>query len=177
MSTNGCCTEIYYNNSYEVPCSVPNNKGMLYSWMAGFVDGEGTITICTVAKNKQYVIKLAVSNTNRSSLEAFEREFGGRVRTRNWGNKKGKENWKTCYEWSLTAKKAVVAIMTLQPYLKLKHKQARVCVRFHFVKSSRAPVFRRWNKEYSKRLDEFSVHAKSICARLNKRGVNNDANN
>jgi len=159
----------YFPNEHRWETS--EEKGLLYAWMAGFVDGEGTITICSMAKSKRFTIKLAVCNTKREALEVFEREFGGKVRTRNWGTKAGRENWNTCYEWMLTSRQAIKAIILLQPYLKLKHRQARICVRLYFAKIKRPPVHRRWDKPYNIKLTHLEEKAKAMIAKLNKRGV------
>lgn len=139
----------------------------LLAWMAGFVDGEGTITICSVAKNKTFVPKLAVSNTNYDSIKIFEDNFGGKVRLRKWENKK----WKPCYEWSLTSRAACKAIEQLQPYLKIKNRQAEIVLELDVVRQMYNPSVRRWNPSLKKKVNTQFSRLKDKVQKLNKRGL------
>ena len=137
--------------------------------MGGFIDGEGTITICTTAKTKTYVSKIAVSNTNKASIDLFEKEFGGKVRLRNY--KKKHKNWKPCYEWMLTNQKAYKVIKLLQPYLKLKNRQAHLVLKVERVKFLYKKVSLRWNPDIKIRVHATMQRIKDKVQILNKRGL------
>lgn len=85
---------------------------ILLAYMAGFVDGEGSICIKSESKKRPFVICLEICNTNYQSIELFENTFGGKLRKRNWSSNKknAAKNWKPCYEWHITKLKAVQAI-------------------------------------------------------------------
>lgn len=143
----------------------------LLAWMAGFIDGEGTITICTVKKSQQHVIKLAVCNTNYKAIKIFETHFGGKVRKRVWSkNNVNKENWKDCYEWQLTAQKACKVIVKVKPYLKLKIKQANIALQLGELRASNiGNPFRRDLKKKEEIYKKYAEMKKEIQL-LNKRG-------
>lgn len=142
-------------------------KRMLYSWMGGFIDGEGTITICTVAKTKSYVPKIAVSNTDKQSIDIFVKEFGGKVRLKVW---KKHKNWKPCYEWSLTYNKALATIEKLQPYLKIKNKQAFIVLKLKNIERYNGATLR-WNPSLKASIHKKMQKLKNQVQLLNKRGI------
>lgn len=52
------------------------DKNLLYAYMAGFVDGDGYISIVSVSKAKNCISKIAVTNCNYEIIEKFSNEFG-----------------------------------------------------------------------------------------------------
>lgn len=44
--------------------------------MAGFVDGDGYISVVSVSKRKNSIPKIAVTNCNYEIIEKFANEFG-----------------------------------------------------------------------------------------------------
>lgn len=148
-------------------------KNLLYAYMAGFVDGEGTISIKSQSKQKPYYGYLSVCNTNYNAIKLFEQEFGGKVRKRNWSKnqKNVSKNWKPCYEWQLTCEKAKSAITILMPYLKLKYRQAMLVVRLLKLKKKYNKTFMRWHPEYRVKRDRVYSNLKEKCKILNKRGL------
>lgn len=146
------------------------DKNELYAWMAGFVDGEGSIGICSVGKNKQYAAKLTVCNTNKESVDIFTKEFGGKTRLRNYKSER-KIKWKPCYEWQVTNLIALNAISKLRKYLKIKNKQADIVLELGKLKSLHSGAAFRWDKVL--KADMYSKYAvlKSKVQLLNKRGL------
>lgn len=107
------------------------NKETLYSYLAGLVDGEGSICVKSESKSRPYVIYLEMANCNYKLISIFEENFGGKVRKRdNSKNKKNLlNNWKPCYEWQLSKKKAATVIKKIFPYLIAKKRQAVLVLR------------------------------------------------
>lgn len=142
-------------------------KDILYAYMAGFVDADGSIGISAVSKAKQYVSKITVTNCNKKVVELFKDEFGGKVRCRTWKNK----NWKPGYEWSYTAVKAQNIITLLLPYLRIKKKQALLVLRLGKLKARYNGAVRRWDRDIDKKCDRVYCKLKNRCQLLNKRGT------
>lgn len=142
-------------------------KNVLYAYMAGFVDADGSISIGSVGKQRQCVSKLVVTNCNEKVVQLFQKEFGGQVRCRVWENKK----WKPNYEWRLTAVKAQSVIKLLLPYLRIKKKQALLTLRLGKLKAKYNGATRRWNPELSEKCNRVYSKIKDRCQLLNRRGV------
>ena len=138
-----------------------------YAYMAGFVDADGSISISTVSSTKQYVPKLTVCNCNKTVVEMFEREFGGKVRERVWQKH---VNWRPNFEWTLTARKGRNAVLKLLPYLRIKRDQALLVVKLQGLKDTFNGAMRRWDRELDAKCDLVYRKIKDRCKALNKRG-------
>lgn len=96
----------------------------VYSYLAGFFDGEGHI-ICYKIENNlhQPTVKIGATNTVITPLELFKESFGGRIvkRERHKDNPKHKD----CYEWVCSVCEHVdVALTKMLPYLLIKQEKA-----------------------------------------------------
>ena len=136
------------------------------AYIAGFIDGEGSIGIVSVAKHKRYVVQIAACNCNRAPIDLLRSLYGGKVRKRTWNNKR----WKPSYEWKLTAKKAVNAINAILPFLMIKREQAEIVLEANKLKNQRSPVWYRWHPTEKEKRDTKLLALKEKCGRLNKRG-------
>jgi len=145
-----------------------NNKEISYAYMAGFVDANGSISIVSLAKTKQYIIKISVCNRDKTVIDLFKKEFSGeKVRKRIPKN----VNWRPIYVWSRTSLKAKEIIEKLLPYLRIKKKQAKLTIKAQKIKSSGLPNDTRWKLEkFAKRQEKLRV-LKEECNLLNKRGT------
>lgn len=150
-------------------------KKLLYAYMAGIVDGEGSISIISVAKLKRHVPRLTISNTNRAMIDLFEQEFGGKVRKRIWKTSTARsnaKNWKPCFEWTLTAQMAASAVRLLYPYLRIKRRQAQLMLKLAKLKQTYRSVDRRWDRELNEQCLRVFEKLKIKCQALNRRGLN-----
>lgn len=136
-------------------------------YLAGFVDADGSIGIVSVAKHKQYVAQISVTNCNKDIVDLFAKYFGGHIRQRVWKNPK----WKPCYEWKLTADQACDVIALLFAFLKLKQKQADLVLSLGQIKHIHNAVTKRWHPELKIESDRRCAELKEQCAILNKRGI------
>jgi len=145
------------------------DKKLLYAYMAGFVDADGSISIISMSQKKRFTVRITVSNCNYDIISLFTTEFGGKVR-----EKKGrKKNWKVCYEWSLTSNKALAVIQTLYPFLRIKQGQADLTIELQQLrlKMKSEGIHHRWHKEKWDAGQTIMQQLKDKCMSLNKRGV------
>ena len=149
------------------------DQQLLYAYLAGIVDGEGSISIKSESMGKPYVGYLTVTNCNYEMIKLFECEFGGKVRKRNWSNnqKNISKNWKPSYEWSLTKQQAAKALRLLFPYLRIKSRQATLVLRLARLKSMNKGTNARWRPDLHTRFIKLYDKIKTECVGLNKRGL------
>lgn len=99
------------------------SKGNMYSWMAGFIDGEAWIGISKqirkIRPTPTYRAILAIPNQQRKSLEVFQKEFGGNIRVE-----------KDCYRWHCPRKQLEKMLKKILPFLVLKRKQCLLLLDF-----------------------------------------------
>ena len=91
------------------------------AYLAGFVDGEGSITIFRSGGRDH--LRFDVYNTNQDILLWIKGVFGGRVhkiRTR--------DGWKSEYVWQIGHQQAANILVSCLPYLKVKRLQAEIFI-------------------------------------------------
>ena len=104
-------------------------------WMAGFMDGEGLITIGKqIRRNRPspaFRAYAGACNTNRRVLEIFPEYYGGKIyrvnekRTDEMGGK-----WADQYQWYCPISSTKRFLLDILPYLRLKKKQAILVLEF-----------------------------------------------
>lgn len=132
-----------------------------HAWAAGFVDGEGTITLA-LRHDSRIAPLLAVTNTDVRPLFDLKTMFGGQVNLA----RSATARHKAAHKWELHTTQAVTAIRLLRPYLRVKQAHADIVLLFDDLCRNvgfRAPVS---DAEYTKRL--LLVHEIRM---LNARGV------
>jgi len=109
-------------------------QALLYSYLAGLFDGEGTIVF---SKSKSmmpkyrnwhpsYSSKIAIKMTNREAIELFSKTFNGKI-----SYKVSVPNRKLVYGFQKSGSNKIVEILEkLLPYLKVKKKQAEAMIDF-----------------------------------------------
>ena len=102
------------------------------AYVAGIVDGEGSITITTNATRRTFVSFIYVSNTDVRLMDWLRTTFGGSV----YKMKSQGDNCKAGYRWALFGKKAGKFIKQIRPYLKIKYEQADVVIAFQNLKDT-----------------------------------------
>lgn len=93
------------------------------AYLAGIIDGEGTIGIYYHKGRNSYRVKIYVVNTYKPLIDWLGSVFGGFVYKRNH------TKWKTRYEWHL-GENAMELLKSLIPYLKIKKDQAILALGF-----------------------------------------------
>lgn len=94
----------------------------IYSWVAGLVDGEGSIMLGRSRKTEFRSPQLSVSNTAIELLEPLQRIFGGRIC--NHGRRTKKHA--VAYSWRLSHDQALMAMSKIYPFMQHPLKRKRI---------------------------------------------------
>ena len=113
-----------------------------YGYLAGIVDGEGTITIGRseyVAHRKAegsrparqynslgFHVKVSVKNTDLRLMKWLKNRFGGEY----YDAKSKNPSWKDSYVWHHAAESKQEFLLAILPYLIIKREQALVALEF-----------------------------------------------
>lgn len=139
------------------------------AYIAGFFDGEGTITIHhrnASTKKNWYRVCASVSNTDNTLLELLRDSFGGYISMlRRNGNRKD------IYQWHITSTGAVVFISAIKPYLRQKLDQADVALEFQSTIYHGHVQGRPVGQTYTDEEVEYKEYLCSVIRELNHRGV------
>ena len=107
------------------------------AWSAGIIDGEGTISIFpryrsdaikkgTSFRNHGYCMRVSASNTDPRIIRKLAELWGGSFRL----VKSNRSNRSPCWHWVIAAKKALVVVEQITPYLVCKKEQAILAISF-----------------------------------------------
>ena len=99
----------------------PTQADIIY--LAGIVDGEGSINIST--RPSGYQLSLSVSNTAESLIRWLEDRFAGY--TRPYGIRPRR---RPCWRWTITGDAAASLLKRLQYHLLIKSYQARLAMEY-----------------------------------------------
>jgi len=88
------------------------------AYLAGIIDGEGTIYIRLAKPSGQLRLRLQVVNTNKTLMSWLTDNFCGHV---NLNRRSG--GHKDCYTWYESGDKAVALLKKVKPYLVIKAPQ------------------------------------------------------
>ena len=136
------------------------------AYIAGFIDGEGCITITKSKKRRTssycYALNVVISNTNLESLELVQRYYGGKI-----VKLQVHSIWVDRYALRIGTHKSHMLIKDLTGYFIVKRKQARVALIFMDIK-------KKYGGRLGKRCDESFLQKEEDCKlnmnKLNKRG-------
>ena len=96
------------------------------AYLAGIVDGEGSINILAKPKTRQIQLRLQVANTSTDLIDWLEEKCGGKV----YYHKMHSTYHKQRYDWVVTGKEAKAVIKILLPLLIVKKRQATLALTF-----------------------------------------------
>jgi hypothetical protein len=114
----------------ETKEAVSINEKEKLAYLAGLIDGEGTITLLPTYPDRGiYATYLIVSNSNENLINWLIKNFGGVVKEVNQKNSK-LHSTKKCFNWILRTKKAAELIEKCYPYLIVKKPQAEVILEY-----------------------------------------------
>jgi len=127
------------------------------AYIAGFIDGEGCLNIHSWKKNNRTLrhLRVMVVNTDPTVLEFIKGIYGGSLSSSDY-IPKNKIRWIL----TITSRKALVLLEDIRPYLRIKQKQADVCI---FFQKERTYTKKKTDRVWDKTLTE-------IMHGLNKRG-------
>jgi len=106
------------------------------AWAAGFIDGDGFITIQTSHRKvngtsyKGYYLRVGACQANQLPLKELQKLFGGNIKEKNSGPNHDGYNRKTQWVWTLSSKQAEAALQQMLPYL--IHKKEVACLALDF---------------------------------------------
>ena len=109
------------------------------SYLAGFFDGEGSITICPSStaprsKNPNHILRVSVGNTNPTIPKLLQSVFGGSLTIR-----PAVGNCREVFQWMISAVKAITFLNAISPYLRMKTPQYTVAKEFQDSRKMRGP--------------------------------------
>lgn len=134
---------------------------VFWAWFAGFVDGEGTITLnVSGSRWKSYVPMFVVANTRREILE----DIAARLGVAHIGHVVNSGKMRDGYKLVLYSATAIEVVRRLRPYLRLKQAQADILLSFPIPPRGRpgSPV--------PPEVREVQARACAEIRKLNKRG-------
>jgi hypothetical protein len=132
-----------------------------YAYAAGLMDGEGSICIRRYDYKKPghnlpaFSLYVEIRMTNKEGVEFIKDTFGGCLT-----NKGVTKTGKTIYDWKIYGNKAAAFLENILPYLKCKHRQANVAVKFSMLPNA--------NKENRDALTKQRDRMKNLISRLNQ---------
>lgn len=126
-----------------------------YAWAAGFIDGEGTITLkrykshYTVRKiHYQPFVCLGQADFmgHYDAVRHLQKLFGGSV-----SEYKNKPPRRKTLQWSIVSRQAVECLIKIRSYLKVKNHHADLLIGYYDGAGKRGRVYRLSDEELGKR--------------------------
>ena len=105
--------------------------GERLSYLAGFIDGEAWIGVTKKHKNCEYILSIAVANTNKDVLKCFKKYFEGSIVKQH-----RRKKYKIMYTWKIQARKAEYFLKEIFPYLIVKKEQAKLGLKLRDLMNS-----------------------------------------
>ena len=115
------------------------------AYIAGLIDGEGTIRITkgldSGRKTYKHLIELTFVNTNKEAVDLIGDFIGGRVYVHE-GSKSGFKGSMDCYKTKIVGmQKPIVIIEKLLPYLRIKKPLADLAIEYFKNKKNYEKIF------------------------------------
>jgi hypothetical protein len=111
------------------------------AYIAGFFDGEGSMTIHENCKPSprghapNHTLQVSIANTDPRVLHWIHAEFGGSLSYR----KLVSVNHRHVTQWIIRAAKALPFLLAIQPFVRMKADQVKIGIEFQQSKSMRGP--------------------------------------
>jgi hypothetical protein len=103
------------------------------AWLAGFLDGEGSISIDkrAGADSARYAPRVKAANTRREVLEEIRELLGGGFVTKT--RRKPTDPRKDIFQFVAANRKGLDIIRRVRPYMRVKNAQADLFLRYYDV--------------------------------------------
>lgn len=95
------------------------------SYLAGIIDGEGTVTLTKHHKNETPSPSVSVANNNLKLLRWIKVRTGGTIVSK----KKRKEHHRDSYAWTIKQNKAIRLLEEIKDFLIIKWPQADLIIK------------------------------------------------
>lgn len=109
-----------------------NECNEMLAYIAGIIDGEGTISFRHPAGCSTYQVYVAISNTDTRLMHRLSLIYEGQV----YQCARELPRHKPIFKWTLTGERAVSFIKLIKPYLFLKLQQAEEVLAYQELKDS-----------------------------------------
>lgn len=114
------------------------------SYIAGFWDTDGHISIQYVEKDRSFTVKCIACQALRGidTLYFLHDTVGGVVKKHICAktDENGQEVHQGAYDWSIFGKEALAFVTMIEPYLYIRKREARLLMNFPFVKIHEVPI-------------------------------------
>lgn len=133
----------------------------LLAYVAGIIDGEGTICISRRKKGNKiwnHTLFVQVSNTQEWLIEFLKLQFGG-----NTDYRKAHDNARESWRWTAHTREASSFLRLILPYLQLKRPQAELAIEFQ---KRRNPIGKHLTKEQRVLAEADAILMKSMNQRV-----------
>lgn len=141
------------------------SKSHRLAWAAGFIDGDGFITIQIrnqVIKDKQYkghYLRIGCCQASQVPLKELQDLFGGTIKEKNSGG--STYNRKQQWIWNVSTKQAKEVLEQLLPYLVHKKEVALLALEFQKTMSDFKVSEEVWNKREELKAKIQDINAQS----------------
>lgn len=102
------------------------------AYLAGFIDGEGSIAI--FHSGKRYHLRFDIYNTNETVLVWIKEKFEGKIHRVG----RAREGNKQEYVWAAGQQRAAIILTACLPYLLIKKRQAEIFIDYTKTSKGRA---------------------------------------
>jgi len=125
-----------------------------YAYLAGIIDGEGTISIFHYKRLNRHYLTFEVYNNCKKLIDWLETNIGGYSRPITSASRSTKINWKTTYVWRLQNNECLEVLRNLLPFLVSKKEQCEIAIKFKESFLKRECPISKETAEYRKSLYE-----------------------
>jgi hypothetical protein len=118
------------------------SKSHRLAWAAGFIDGDGYITIQNRTTKhgekiyKGHYLRVGACQADILPLEELQNLFGGVIRPKNSGPNREGYNRKPQWSWTLSTAAAAEALTQMLPYFLHKKREALLGLEFYSTMST-----------------------------------------
>jgi hypothetical protein len=126
----------------DVRATAGKRKHLHPSYIAGFFDGEGSITIhenskpSPRGKNPNHTLQVSIGNTDPRVLRKIHAQFGGGLTHRKLVSPKHRP----VTQWFVRAAQALPFLLAIRPFIYMKGEQIDIAIRFQQSKKMRGPL-------------------------------------
>ena len=111
---------------------MPTREELAY--VAGLFDGEGCVNFTVAGKQRYWVIRVMIRNTDRDLIQYLQSMFGGRIETAKHAKR---PHWKPSYCWRLDWDAAIEFLCAIEPWVRLKSDQILVAKFWYSLRNRR----------------------------------------
>lgn len=109
--------------------NTPSAEDCIY--LAGLFDGEGSVILSKLISKRSgavsYTIGCSLPNTYHDAVVWVQETFGGSLQKR----RRREMGWRDCWVWCTWSTGAYRTLQRIAPFLRIKHRQARLAIEFY----------------------------------------------